>query len=207
MPHQKIFFDPDSVSSDDQSVAKSEKHADPNQVYNVFFGLVPDRENALSIARQAAEWNRQFGMSGKLLAPEQLHVSLHPVGTYIGEVPAEQIQFAKRIGEALSAQVFDIVFDRAMSFKGRKSPYVLRVREGLENIKGFWRELGINIANAGGNSKEVTFTPHMTLSYHGRMVTEHHIAPIAMQVRDFVLINSHYGKSRYDVLARWQLSA
>jgi 2'-5' RNA ligase len=49
------------------------------------------------------------------------------------------------------------------------------------------------------------FEPHMTLSYNGQPVAEHLIEPIRWRVDEFVLINSHSGKSIHEVVGCWPL--
>ena len=49
------------------------------------------------------------------------------------------------------------------------------------------------------------FVPHMTLLYDTRMVAERPIEPMRLTVRDFALVHSLVGQSRYIELARWPL--
>ena len=58
-----------------------------------------------------------------------------------------------------------------------------------------------------GQSVTPGFTPHLTLLYGDRIVTERSIEPIRWTVRDFVLVQSLRGRgeSKHIHLARWPL--
>ena len=178
------------------------KYAGSN--FNVFFALAPEPAMAMEVAAYAAQWDRQHCIGGKLRLAKHLHVSLRPLGAF-STVPTEALDFAQRVGDAVSASAFELVFDRALSFRTKEPTYVLLPGEGAEQTRSLWQALGIAIANADGSSKKTPFTPHMTLSYGGKPVAEHLVEPIRWQVRDFVLINSHQGKSFYETLGRWPL--
>ena len=48
-------------------------------------------------------------------------------------------------------------------------------------------------------------TPHLTVGYHPQMVERTEIEPIRWTAREFALVRSHVGQSRYDILKRWAL--
>ena len=175
------------------------------QLHSLFFALTPEPALAQTIANQTLGWVRENGVGGKPRPAEMLHISLHLIGSFTGEIPAERVQFARGIAQAISTQSFELTLDSAMSFKGKTPPYVLRVSNGLEQIQTLWRDIGMAIADAGGPSRDASFTPHMTLAYGQRVVPAHPIAPIFWTVKDFVLIDSHFGASSYRILGRWPL--
>lgn len=133
-----------------------------------------------------------------------MHITLHVIGEY-DETPQAAVLAARQAGDAVLADAFDVVFDRAMTFIGAKA-YVLGGGEGVEQVKAFWLNLGIQLANIQPIKKS-SFTPHMTLSYMGRAVVEHPIEPIRWTAREFVLINSHVGDTYHEVVGRWPLRA
>jgi 2'-5' RNA ligase len=47
----------------------------------------------------------------------------------------------------------------------------------------------------------------MTMSYSGRAVAEHAIEPIRWTAREFLLIDSHVGKTYHEVVGRWRLGS
>jgi 2'-5' RNA ligase len=107
----------------------------------------------------------------------------------------------------MKAAPFEVVFDRAMTFDTASNPFVLRVSQSADHyVRDFWLNLGMEIANVRP-FREPSFTPHMTLSYKGKWTTEHPIEPICWTAREFVLINSHIGKTYHEHVGRWPLRA
>lgn len=204
MPNQMSLFDFEEPSEELPPV-RANSQALSGRLLTLFFGLLPEPADAQAIAQHAAGWHRQLQVGGALRPAHLLHVSLQAIGGYAGKVPVQSVEFGRRIGSAMSAPPFDVVFDRVMGFKGENSPFVLLVGEGQAHLQAFRYELGMLIANAGGDRRASTFTPHMTLAYGQQVVPEHPITPIRWTVREFALIVSHYGESHYDVLFNWPL--
>src|SRR6266850_7250416 len=92
----------------------------------LFFGLLLEAENASRIVQLRKRLCEEFGLSGRRIAADLLHISLHGIGAYDG-LPRAVVQRAKQAGAAVLAQPFDIVLDRAMSFgpKRKVRPFVL----------------------------------------------------------------------------------
>jgi RNA 2',3'-cyclic 3'-phosphodiesterase len=176
----------------------------PRKRRKLFFAIRPDADAALEIASLGVALDKQFGIGGQPLRPDRLHITLHVVGEY-DETPQAVIDAARQAGDAVVADAFDVVFDRAMTFVGAKA-YVLGGGEGVEAVKAFWLTLGIELANIFAVKKS-SFTPHMTLSYSGRAIAEHPIEPIRWTAHEFVLIDSHVGETFHDVVGRWPLRA
>jgi RNA 2',3'-cyclic 3'-phosphodiesterase len=140
---------------------------------------------------------------------ECLHISLHALGDYPG-LPGALVRTAKAAGAAVSVPAFDVVFDRAMSFtrNGKKRPLVLRAGGDIPALLALHEALGSAMKNAGlGRWAAPHFTPHMTLLYDHRIVMEREIETVRWTVRDFVLVHSLLGQSRYIPLARWPLQS
>jgi 2'-5' RNA ligase len=111
----------------------------------------------------------------------------------------------QRLGDQVRAAPFEMVFDRAITFNTASNPYVLRVSQDTDqNIRDFWRTLGMELSNVRP-FRELPFTPHMTLSYKGHNMAEHLIEPFRWTAREFVLINSHVGKTHHEHVGRWPL--
>jgi 2'-5' RNA ligase len=176
----------------------------PRKRRKLFFALRPDADAAKEIASLGAALDKHHGIGGQPLRPDRLHITLHVIGEY-DETPQPAILAARQVGDAVIADAFDVVFDRAMTFVGAKA-YVLGGSEGVEAVKAFWLRLGIELANIQAFRKS-SFTPHMTLSYRGRTMAEHPIEPIRWTAREFVLINSHVGETYHEVVGRWPLRA
>jgi len=59
------------------------------------------------------------------------------------------------------------------------------------------------LAKAGVGARQST--PHLTLLYDARRVDEQPIDPIRWTVREFVLVHSLLGQTRYIPLGKWPL--
>jgi RNA 2',3'-cyclic 3'-phosphodiesterase len=171
----------------------------------LFFALLLEAENASQIVQVRERLCEEFGLSGRRIGGDLLHISLHGIGAYDG-LPRAVVQRAKEAGAAVLAKPFDIVLDRAMSFcpKREVRPFVLRTGDDAALVT-FHRLLGGAMKNAGFRRIASQFTPHMTLLYGDRTVVERSIDAIQWTVRDFVLIHSLHGRGQHIHLARWSL--
>jgi 2'-5' RNA ligase len=186
--------------------AKGRKSGGPRKRFKLFFAILPDAAVAAEISKFGVWLDRQYGIHGDPLITDRLHITLHVLGEW-DERPDELIDIAKRVGDLVKAAPFEVVFDRAMTFNTSSNPYVLRVSQDTDQyIRDFWLNLGMEIANVRP-FREPLFTPHMTLSYKGNVTVEHAIEPIRWTAREFVLINSHVGRTYHEHVGRWPLLA
>lgn len=172
----------------------------------LFFALLLDAEDARQIVQLRARLLLELDLTGRPIATERLHVSLHSIGAWHGLSPAA-VRTAKAVGASFSRRPFEIVFDRAMSFAGNRA-FVLRASANIA-LKSFHHRLGVDMKKAGiGRRVTSRFTPHMTLLYGDRMVSERSIEPIRWTVRDFGLVQSLRGRHRseHNHLERWTLA-
>lgn len=169
----------------------------------LFLAAVPDAGTAKRIDRLACALKRAHGFDGKLIAPEQLHISLF----FLGGLPERHIHTACEAATDVRAAPFEVSFDRTASFRGRSGnrPFVLIGEDGLGRLQSFRRMLGAALARRGlRRVANAGSTPHVTLLYDARSVEEHPIEPIFWTVTEFVLIHSMKGHNH---LARWSLQA
>lgn len=173
----------------------------------VFFALMPPCEIAPKIVELAKRSRNDFGLRGTQFAPDRLHISLHGFGPYPG-LPSAVVDRATTAAASINTPSFDVVFDRVVSFWSRKSrrPFVLRAGGDVIALSAFHETLGVALGQTGLRAS-AHFTPHMTLLYDRLMVPEHEIETVRWTVRDFVLIHSLQGQSRYIELGRWPLQA
>jgi 2'-5' RNA ligase len=174
---------------------------------NLFFGILWPANSAIEISKVADDLRNLCGLKGRLIAQERLHVSLHAIGQFDG-LPNFIIERAREAGELVSTSPFPLMFDRVMSFDNKrdKRPFVLRPEYDLASLFTLHDVLGEAMKRARiGRYVKSRFVPHMTLLYDSRVVRERPIEPIRMNVRDFVLVHSLVGQSRYIELARWPL--
>ncbi|APW43087.1 hypothetical protein RS694_11480 [Rhodoferax saidenbachensis] len=177
----------------------------PRRAFNLFFAIRPAPDDALTLEALGHRLAQAHGMRCKPLAAGRLHVSLHNLGEY-DVVPPGLIRLASLVADGLAFPAFDVVFDHAMVFRGRGTPYVLCSSSKLEALDTFHLELGIALKNAFPLlDVKRDFTPHITLAYKGRLGLVHSIEPLRWSAHELVLINSHQGKTVHEVLGRWPL--
>lgn len=173
----------------------------------LFFAIYPDPDAAARVAAVAARLAREHGLSGRPLAPERLHVTLHHLGDYAG-LPSDVVTAASEAAAAAAKPSFDVAFDRAASFLGRPNnrPFVLRGGDGVAAVSAFQQALGAAMMTAGlGRRVEQRFTPHVTLLYDDLCIAEHAVETVRWTAREFVLVHSLLGRTRHIPLARWPL--
>jgi len=170
----------------------------------LFLAALPDAATAVRIHRLATILKRAHGLSGKLIAPDRLHVSLF----FLGGLHEQQVRAVCDAFADVRAAPFTVLFDRTASFRGRQGsrPFVLRGGEGLGQIRSFREALGITLMRQGLRRRALTsFEPHVTLLYDDRAVDEYPIAePVSWIISEFVLVRSING---HEHLATWPLCA
>lgn len=170
----------------------------------LFFAVMPDVQTAARIAEIAEGLRREHGLSGHLLAPERLHITLHHLGDYAG-LPPSLLARVQQLAARVRLPGFEVCFDQVGSFaSSRQCPFVLRSESGAELLHGLHQELGRCLQGVGSRSDHA-FTPHMTLLYDPRRLPVQPVQPIRWLVREFVLIRSFLGQTRYQLEGRWQL--
>lgn len=175
--------------------------AEPQSSDTVFFAINPDPDTATRIAQVGVRLRDAHGLKGKLLETSHFHVTLLFVGLYA----ATRVDVAKRSAETVVIAPFDVVFDRVLSFPGSRA-FVLG-SDGDSNVAlaALRQRLDVGMRKLGLRAKPI-HTPHLTLLYGDRIVTEQVIEPIRWTVKEFVLIRSHVGKSLHEPLGRWSLT-
>jgi 2'-5' RNA ligase len=168
----------------------------------LFLAILPDAETAARIYRLAGVLKRAHGFSGRLIAPDRLHVSLF----FLGELP--HCVLSQVCGAVADVRVpsFELTLDRTVSFRGRPGsrPFVLIGDDVPGALKQLRCAIGTALARTGLRRRSNTnFTPHTTLLYDPRSVEEHPIAePIRWLVNEFVLVRSRSGHTH---LEKWPL--
>ena len=181
----------------------------PPQADRLFFAILLSADHAARIAELTQVLRFEHGLKTRPNPLECLHISLQALGDYPG-LPKNLVRTAKAAGASVSVPAFDVVLDRAMSFNrnGRKRPFVLRAGGDIPALLALHEALGTAMKNAGlGRWASPHFTPHMTLLYDHRIVMEREIQTVRWTVRDFALVHSLLGQTRYVQLARWPLQS
>lgn len=136
-------------------------------------------------------------------------MTLFHIGDWAG-LPQDTAAAASRAAASLRAEPFEINLDEIASFSGRpdKRPLVLKSTQGNQSLYAFREKLGRELTRVGlGRCVSRGFEPHVTLAYAPTLVAAESVEPVRWTVRDFVLIHSLLGQTRYIELGRWTLSA
>ncbi len=172
---------------------------------NVFFAVQPDDDGAEEVERRAFDLCDALGLKGRPMGKGRFHVTLHGIGTYDG-VPQDLIAKAAEAAKLVEMPPFEVVFDRAMSFRrrSRKRPLVLVGRN--DSLQALRRALEENLKRTGlGRGAGSSYTPHLTMLDDFGSVAERPVRPVGWIVSEFVLIHSLVGRGRYIRLGRWPL--
>lgn len=163
-------------------------------------------DQAAGVARLATLWCREFGLTGAVLAPERMHMSLWS----FEECPSVDAELAERVCSVAAGIAFRpvaVAFDSVLSLGrvGGKSPFVLRARDGAASLHQL--RSAIESAMAAVLPAQIRqpqgFEPHVKLLDDSRVVEEHIVEPVRVTVQDFALLHGRPGRGGYTVLGRW----
>lgn len=173
--------------------------------HTLFFGLLPP----IGVARRAhdlAEGLLQSGEASGALRPERvLHISMLLVGKEKEAPPPSGLIEALRAGaRTVKQRPFAVSLNRVEAWgrSGGKGAVVALGDDGVIGVEALQRRL----AQALGEPEPRNFNPHMTLLYGAGPSAPLPVTPIGWTVRDFALIHSLAGQTRYEVLSRFPLS-
>lgn len=175
----------------------------PKSRDNVFFAVLPDEETALKMNGLAKRLRAKHHLSGFPRPPNVLHVSLLGIAGLDPQVIAQ----AKKAADSIVMQPFTVWFNRAMSFQNVDERPIVLVGD-VEAIDGFSHlrnSLNDAVRAAGLSSDGGGFKPHATLLYDQAEMPAEFIDTISWTVRDFRLIHSVVGETRYIDLGVWPL--
>ncbi|CAJ0812044.1 RNA 2',3'-cyclic phosphodiesterase [Ralstonia flaminis] len=181
--------------------------------HRLFLAIKPDAGTAERIARVVEQLRPAVGFKGKALRPERLHITLYHLGDFVQAPPDDLVARTRLAAEGLALPAFDVTFDQVVSFHGRRDhrPFVLLGGEsesganGTTALMAFQLALGEALQHAGLPVPLGHFKPHITLLYDRGGFAPKPVEPMTWTVREFVLIHSWLGKTRYDELGRWTL--
>jgi 2'-5' RNA ligase len=151
----------------------------------------------------AIEAARRLHCLGHPVKSEHLHVTMEIFDDHVG-VPERLAEALIGIGGAIDAPGFGLSLGRVV---GTTRSVALRPTSRSTGLGLLQRAIHDRVAAAGLSVREGwSFSPHMTLGYRDAPAFARSIDPIAWQVEEFVLVHSHVGQTRHDVLGRWRLT-
>lgn len=158
------------------------------------------------------QWQLNLAYRGpsKPMAAERLHTTLIPLGSYPQRIPSETLEIVRNAGGLLEEVPFRGCFDTLQS---RASQNAVGTVELAGQGAGVWplfrlrRQLVNALLRVGWPGERIRsrFHPHITVDYQHAPVSTQRIEPVAWDVTEVLLVDSHYGRGHHDVLTRWPL--
>jgi len=174
----------------------------PVETDPLFLAIVPDEDTAQRFEQRAEYLRKTHGFTG---VSRPFHVTLCDIVPRTG-LP-RMIERIAEVAASLAAQPFSVAFDRAMKFgKGKgEGAVVLTGDDSVAGLIAFRQALCFGLQKAGlGKWSAKGYTPHLTLLYDTREVTER-IEPVDWVISEFVLLRSVVGETKHVPLGRWQI--
>src|ERR1700677_1665051 len=169
----------------------------------LFFAIRPDVGATGRLTYLMAFLRHDGVMPGRLVEPDRLHITLHHLGDFDGQIPPSLVPTASMAAASVRMQPFGVAFDRV---GGTTGPFLLRASDGARVLRMFRQALSEALIRAGlRRHVAAAFNPHMTLSYDFSDIPEQTIEPIDWTVREFVLIESLLGKHKHIERGCWSL--
>src|SRR3546814_658742 len=90
---------------------------------------------------------------------------------------------------------------------GGGGPIVLRPSRRIVALGALHHAIGDRIRAVGLRPRAgYRFQPHLTVGYRNGLALNESTAPVAWRATDIVLIHSHVGRTRHDLVGRWPLT-
>ncbi|MGK6318566.1 2'-5' RNA ligase family protein [Sphingomonas sp. DT-204] len=166
--------------------------------YRPFFAIKPADEALPPIAGM----RRTYCDDGTPVRSEHAHITLEIFDDHPRR-PDELIAELVAIGNAVGASAFPLSLDRVV---GTVRSVALRPGRRSTGLVLLQRAIHAEVERAGlGVRKGWSFSPHLTLGYREGEAFARSVVPITWQVDEFVLIHSHVGATRHEIVGRWRL--
>jgi len=179
----------------------------PRGKFGLYLLVFPDAQAAVRIETLAHHCRSEYCLQGEPRPRSILHVSLLNLGLYDDlKSPKFAALEASDAAEQVRATPFTVAFNYVQSFShpDGRYPLVLRGDDGIVGLEKLYQCLGTCMRMVGFKTRP-DFTPHVTLIYGHRRISERSIEPISWTVREFSLVLSLRGKTKYILLDRWPL--
>jgi 2'-5' RNA ligase len=174
----------------------------------LFIGTFLEPAAATQTSDLAWGLHEREGLTSRPFSADRFHITLMGIGDF-ETLPGGLVQALITGLDRVMAPSFEVSFDRAMSFRRkepRSKPLVLTCGNGKDALRELHDAIGEALVNVGfPRLPKHSFTPHVTLLYDPRNVTDQPVEPIRWRVRDFTLVHSLLGLTQQIPLKRWRL--
>ncbi|QGP79238.1 2'-5' RNA ligase family protein [Sphingobium sp. CAP-1] len=166
--------------------------------YRLFFALKPPAV----VARRIDHYAAILAGGDPRILPAHQHVTLGITGD-APDYPRAQIDALHRAATRIMADPFDLLLDR-LCYGGRSA--ALRPSRSNAALVRLQRQVANAMQRAGATPREDWhFSPHQTLFYRDGPPAQRRIDGFGWRVEQLVLICSHVGRTRHDVVGTWAL--
>jgi RNA 2',3'-cyclic 3'-phosphodiesterase len=167
-------------------------------LYRLFFALKPP----VTVARQTDHLAEKLGGGERRIRLEHQHMTLAVTADYV-EYPYAVIKALLRAGTGVEAEPFDMRLDQ-LSFSNRS--VALRPSRSVPLLNQLQRSIADAMWRAGVALRPGwSFSPHQTLFYRDGPPSQQSIDGFSWSLDRFVLVCSHVGRTRHDILGTWTL--
>lgn len=181
--------------------------AERGDIHRLFFALWPDDTTRQAIAAASDRLKTGHAPHGRWLGAHRYHLTLQFLGDF-DRLPVSLVDDASAAASAVRSPAFELLLDRAGSFRNRQIPWWLGCQSMPEGLQQLWDGLGRALAKAGVRTQaSAALRPHVTILRDAdQALPATAIAPLQWPVREFVLIHSQLGsRNAYAELRRWSL--
>ena len=168
-------------------------------LYRAFYAIKPPER----IARQIDHFADRLDPAAHRVLADHQHMTLG-ITTDAPVYPYELIKALRRAGAGISAEPFDLMLDR-LSIGGRSA--ALRPARAVPGLMALRQEIVRAMRSADATTRPGwTFSPHQTLFYRDGRPDQRPVPGFGWRVEEVVLICSHVGRTRHEVVGRWPLT-
>lgn len=177
-------------------------------LHNLFFAIMIPGADSPEFTDCFQRFQKAYPFRRKPIEADRLHLSVYAVcgGDYL---PQDVVQLATRAGDAVRFTPFSVTFSEAMTYRNQRTemPFVVTAQESAEAVNGLRFQIGSAYSQIRGHGRyqHKSMSPHVTLAWDRVIVTKQPIRPLSIVAREFALVHSHVGESRYTIVKRWPL--
>ena len=164
-----------------------------------FFAVWPDEAAAKTLHRVAREARKACG--GRLMKEESLHLTL----AFLGSLPSERAEEARRVADTIAAAPFDVSLDHLAYWRHNR---ILWAGGNIPPLAALAGTLTRGLRAAGFQLDARPFVAHMTMLRDARCdEAPAQPTPVVWRTSEFVLAESRTSPegSHYEIVGRWRL--
>ncbi|SEJ00978.1 2'-5' RNA ligase [Sphingobium sp. AP50] len=166
--------------------------------YRLFFAVKPPPV----VARRIDHYAEILAGGADRILPAHQHVTLGIMAD-MPTYPHDRIESLRAAATQIMADPFDLLLDR-LSYGGRSA--ALRPSRNNAPLVRLQRQVAEALKRSAAPPRDDwSFSPHQTLFYRDGPPAQRRIDGFGWRVEELVLLCSHVGRTRHDVVGTWKL--